>query len=242
MNSSANALANGGANGIGHRLIGLQPPLSPPPVSSAAPGAPAPVAAPAPAMTAPPSPAPAPAPAAPAPSTENLLVRFGLISTEQLDEALQDQRATGKHVAQIAVERGWVTREQLAQLVAQQQSAPPAEAPAPPPEAPAPPTEAPAPPAEAPAPAAEAPAPEPEPASEPTKTEPALETVARVYAGLTNGDRVEVESFVDLAEARRRAEDVVAALKADRPEWPCFSGRFLRPEAIVSVDVEATLR
>jgi hypothetical protein len=238
MNSSANAVANGGANGIGQRLIGLQPPLSPPPVSSVAPGppAPAPVAAPAPVMTAPPS--PAPAPTAPAPSTENLLVRFGLLSTEQLDEALRDQRGSGKHVAQIAVERGWVTREQLAQLVAEQQSAPA------PVEAPAPPAEAPAPPAEAPEPAAEAPAPEPAPAPEqtPTEPEPVLETVARVYAKLTNGDRVEVDSFTELAGARRRAEEVVSDLKADRPEWPCFSGRFLRPEAIVSVDVEATPR
>ncbi|HEX6702047.1 MAG TPA: hypothetical protein VF101_15070 [Gaiellaceae bacterium] len=233
MNSTANALANGGANGIGNHLIGLQPPLSPPPVSSAAPSvsAPAPVAAPAPApaVTAPPP--TAPAPAAPAPSTENLLVRFGLISTEQLDEALQDQRGSGKHVAQIAVERGWVTREQLSQLIVQQQSAPaPAETPAPPAEAPAP------------APAAEAPAPDPEPEPQPTKTEPVLETVARVYAKLSNGDRVEVGSFTEIADALRRAEEVVADLKSDRPEWPCFSGRFLRPEAIVSVDVEAMPR
>jgi hypothetical protein len=223
MNSTANALANGDANGIGQRLIGLQPPLSPPPAPGAPMSAPAPVAAPAPVMS-----APAPPAAAPAASPENVLVRTGLISSEQLDEALREQRGSGKHVAQIAVEHGWVTREQLSQLVAQG-SAPPASAP----------SEAPAPAAEAPEVAPE-PDPEPEPTPEPTPEEPAMEIVARVYAKLTNGDRVEVGSFRDLPEARGTAEQLVRDLRAERPEWPCFSGRFVRPEAIVSVDVEAT--
>ena len=125
MDSTLNPIAAGNGNGIGQRLIGLQPPLSPTPVASAAPSAPAPV----PVATAPPPPA-APAETPPSqPSNENLLVRFGLLTVEQVDEALREQRATGKHVAQIAVERGWVTREQLAQLVTQ---SPTAEAPAPP--------------------------------------------------------------------------------------------------------------
>src|SRR2546423_28620 len=88
---------------------------------------------------------PAPAPVATAsppppqpPSSENLLVRFGLLSPEQVDDALRDQSTSGKHVAQIAVERGWVTREQLAQLVAQPgaPTTPPAPEPAPAPVAP----------------------------------------------------------------------------------------------------------
>jgi hypothetical protein len=221
MDSTVNALANGSAP----RLIGLQPPLSPPSAVSAVPVAPAPAAAPAPVATAPPP---------PAPSTENLLVRFGLLTTEQVEEAIQDQRASGKHVAQIAVERGWVTREQLAQLVAQP-AAPPAPEPAPPVE---------------PAAAVEpAPAPEPEPVLEvapepqvePAQPEPALATVARVYARLTTGERVEIASFAELAQARERAAEVVRELTATQPEWPFFSGRFVRPEAIVTVDVEATL-
>ena len=65
--------------------------------------------------------------------------------------------------------------------------------------------------------------------------------VARVWARLTTGERVEVASFADLREARARAEQVVRELSAERSEWPCFAGRFVRPEAIVSLDVEATL-
>src|SRR5437879_4958301 len=170
MDSTLNAIAVGNGSGIGQRLIGLQPPLSPPPAASAAPAAPRAAAPPAPAPVAAAAPPSAPAPAAPTASTENLLVRFGLLSTDQLDEALQDQRESGKHVAQIAVERGWVTREQLAKLVPEQ--APPS-APEPPPLAPA----AVAPPVSA---AAVEPEPEPEPQIEPKHQEPAIETVARI--------------------------------------------------------------
>lgn len=238
MDPTVNALANGGTNGIGNRLIGLQPPLSPPPVASAAPSAPAP----APVATAPPPPAPVTeTPPSQSPSSENLLVRFGLLTPDQIDEALREQRASGKHVAQIAVERGWVTREQLALLVTQ-----------------APATETPAPPEPTPAPVARPvlevapePAPEPEPmqpeptqskpAPEPMQSEPALETVARVYARLSTGERIEIASFPELRQARDRAADVVRDLSATQPEWPFIAGRFVRPEAVVSVDVEATL-
>ena len=236
MDSTVHAIANGNGSGIGQRLIGLQPPLSPPPPAAAASSVPRPAMAPPPAPTPVPvgSAAPQPAPAAPTPSTENLLVRFGLLSTEQLDEALVEQRGSGKHVAQIAVERGWVTREQLTQLVAGQTAPEPAPEPtlelAPDPE-PAPELE----------PAAEA-TPEPTPEPAPAQPEqPALQTVARVYARLTTGERIQVASFPELAEARQRAEAIVRDLSAERPEWPCFAGRFVRPEAIVSVDVEATL-
>jgi outer membrane biosynthesis protein TonB len=207
------------------------------------------------------SPSPAPSPA---PSTENLLVRFGLLTTEQVEEALQEQRGNGKHVAQIAVERGWVTREQLTQLLTRTPPPPaaevvpePAQAPPPPPAEVVPEPAAPAPPA---SPAAEvvpepaaAPAPDPTPAAaptpaiapaptpEPVQPEPELPMVARVWARLSTGERVEVASFADLREARARAQGLVRELSAERPEWPCFSGRFVRPEAIVSLDVEATL-
>src|SRR2546423_14752318 len=222
MDSTLNPIANGNGSGIGQRLIGLQPPLSPPPAAAAVATAARPAAAPAaPAPVPVASAAPPPAPAAPTPSTENLLVRFGLLSTEQLDEALEEQRGSGKHVAQIAVERGWVTRDQLTQLVAGQTAPEPAPeaalelAPEPEPE-PAPELE----------PAAEA-APEPEPEPKPAQPErPALQTVARVYAKLTTGERIEIASCSELLEARQRAEAVVRDLSGERPEWPCFAGRF----------------
>jgi hypothetical protein len=81
----------------------------------------------------------------------------------------------------------------------------------------------------------------PAPAPEPVQPEPELPIVARVWARLSTGERVEVASFADLREARARAQGLVRELSAERPEWPCFSGRFVRPEAIVSLDVEATL-
>ena len=236
MDSTVNAIANGNGSGIGQRLIGLQPPLSPPPAAAAVASAPRPAPAPTPAPAPVPvaTAAPEPAPPTPTPSTENLLVRFGLLSTEQLDEALEEQRGSGKHVAQIAVERGWVTRDQLTQLVARQTAPEPAPeaalelAPEPEPE-----------PAAELEPAAEAvPEPDPQPAQ---SEQPALQTVARVYAKLTTGERIQVASFPELVEARQRAEAIVRDLSGERPEWPCFAGRFVRPEAIVSVDVEATL-
>ena len=246
-----NAVATNGA-GIGHRLIGLQPPLSPPPAASAVPPASRPAPFPPPAAvvvaTAPSPPAPAPvAQTAPSPSTDNPLVRLGLLSTDQVDEALEDQRSSGKHVAQIAVERGWVTREQLAELVSQ--PAGPAAPAAPEPEpapvaapvfevAPEPEPESRHKPKPKPKPKPES---KPEPKQEPVQTAPALESVARVYARLATGERIEVASFPELQDARMRAEEVVRDLSAERPEWPCFSGRFVRPEAIVSLDVEATL-
>src|SRR5256885_2057532 len=76
-----------------------------------------------------------------------------------------------------------------------------------------------APPAPAPA-AAVAPEPEPEPQVAPKREEPVIEMVARVYARLTTGERIEIASFPELLEARQRAEEVVRDLKAERPEWP----------------------
>jgi len=63
--------------------------------------------------------------------------------------------------------------------------------------------------------------------------------VARVFVRLGNGDRVEVASLPDLAAARLRAEDVVRELMAPREGWPFFAGRYVRPDAVVSVDLEA---
>ena len=55
MDSTLNPIANGNGSGIGQRLIGLQPPLSPPPAAAAVATAARPAAAPA---------VPAPAPVA----------------------------------------------------------------------------------------------------------------------------------------------------------------------------------
>ena len=57
---------------------------------------------------------------------------------------------------------------------------------------------------------------------------------------LVNSEAVEVAVFPSAAEAEAEAGAVVKRLASSgRGEWPWFRGRFLRPDAIVSVDVVA---
>jgi hypothetical protein len=304
-----------------------------------------------------------PAPAAdPAAATtaalESLLLRFGLVSSDQLGEALREQAETGRPVGAIVVERGWVSAADIERLTGNQVAAAPAPAPAPAPD-PAPAVEAPAPfppvleledpPAPVfrvvepePAPAPEpflavgpvepdpepapalppvtpivpfhgtftpmdepedpvavalpgppaipapvipleppvAPAPEPvqpfqppvepEPVaeavpfvSEPVPTPPAVPLPAPVapapqpapaatapdqpsvkhlvIARLTTGERVEVNSYADRNAARAEAKALMAYLREGHKDWPFVNGRFIRPESIVSIDLETVL-
>jgi len=54
---------------------------------------------------------------------------------------------------------------------------------------------------------------------------------------LSDGERVPVGSFGDPQKAREYAREVVKHLADETEGWPFFSGRFLRPETIVSVDI-----
>jgi hypothetical protein len=63
--------------------------------------------------------------------------------------------------------------------------------------------------------------------------------VARVFVRLACGDRVEVAVLPELAAARRRAEEIVQEIQEPGEGWPFFAGRFVRPDAVVSVDLEA---
>ena len=45
--------------------------------------------------------------------------------------------------------------------------------------------------------------------------------------------------FDDLKDARLHAEDLVKKLASNSHVWPHFGGRYIRPEAIISIDVEA---
>ena len=195
---------------------------------------------PAPIAPAPPvSEPPASAPAAPAEvdvpaglPLEGLLLRFGLITTEQLTEAMRERAATGKDIGAIALERGWVDEAQLARISSYSPAFPPEPAAEPEP----------------------APEPEPEPAA---VTEPTPEPVAatpapppaaeatgqriKVFVRLTNGERVEAGSFDGLDQAKERGAEIARTLAAEAPEWPFVAGRFLRPDTIVSLDVEPEL-
>jgi hypothetical protein len=198
-----------------------------------------------------------------------LLVRSGALTIEQLSEALRVNVATGRNVEEIAVERGWVTAEQVAQLVAAKQAVAPepvAQVPAPVQVAPAPPPVQPQPvqpvqpvqptepvqpvqavqPAEpgpqpvaqyaapAPAPIAPGAAVVPTPGNQPVEGE---KTVG-VFLNLTDGQRVWVGRCATEADAERRAQEVIQAFVRPEPGvWPRFGGRFVRPEAVVSVEL-----
>ena len=233
MSSALNQNSNGiAAAGIGSPVYVSEPPLSPPsPRASAQ----APVPAPPPEQPERPvlEVAPDPAPAAPAPAPEpeastalpleGLLLRFGLITTEQLTEAMRERSATGKDIGAIVLARGWVTEAQLARVASD------GTAPAPEPEA---------------APKLEA-APEPEPPASPAPppaaaAQPAGQRV-KVFARLTSGERVDAGAFPSLDEAKERGAEIARTLAADSPDWPFVAGRFLRPDTIVSLDVEPEL-
>jgi Type II secretion system (T2SS), protein E, N-terminal domain len=84
-----------------------------------------------------------------------------------------------------------------------------------------------------PEPVAAAPAVEQELQQEP---EPSL--ACRVVLRLSDGERIEVGTYASEAEAVEGARGVIAQMAADGTSWPFFAGRFLRPDTIVSVDLE----
>jgi hypothetical protein len=302
------------------RVMG-EPPLSPPTSAAVSPPPPPPLQGTSlhPVHAEP----PAPAPVAAAPtdgaesSLETLLLRFRLITPDQLDEAQRLKQETGRDIGALVVERGWATEDQLSRLLSYAPALAPEE-PAPAPAQPAEPvaqepaqywatdaqtdpalTVVPAPalepafeaapervaeqmteavaeqqPAFEPQPAPELqavaivepalqpvglvePTPEPQPTfvapepiveqhvqAEPVAEQtpaPAPEVGARVFVRLTTGERLEVGMYGDLDSARARGAAVVRELMAAGTDWPVFGGRFLRPDAVVSVDIEPTV-
>ena len=260
MSSVFNQNTNGmSAVGMASPVFVAEPPLSPPsPRASAQPAAPAPpeppileVAAP-PTSIAPEPPTSAPpASAPPAPAEvdvpaglplEGLLLRFGLITTEQLTEAMREKAATGKDIGAIALERGWVDEAQLTRISSYSPALSP-EPPAEPEPAPEPEPEPAAVPEPSPEPVAASPAPPPDPeptAAPPPTAQPTGQRV-KVFVRLANGERVEAGSFDGLGQAKERGAEISRTLAADAPEWPFVAGRFLRPDTIVSLDVEPEL-
>lgn len=109
-----------------------------------------------------------------------------------------------------------------------------------PPVSPAPPLSPdPAPVAPAPAPAPElAPAAHLEPA--PPAVEPPVAAPARhrILVRLDSGEQIEVAAHADAAAARAEATTLMRYLRDGRGDWPFVGDRFVRPERIVSVDVE----
>jgi hypothetical protein len=89
------------------------------------------------------------------------------------------------------------------------------------------------------------PAPEPQPALKPPSLRvPAPEPddptpgSARVTIRLTTGERVPVAEFPTHDGAKEHARSLIRDIADSGDEWPLVNGRFLKPETIVSVDVE----
>src|SRR5437763_17047203 len=220
VNSAFNQNSNGvSVVGVAGPALVAEPPLSPPPTPASVPQpAPAPQE-PAPVLEVAPAPAPvvavAPAPIAPAPPApaepeapaglplEGLLLRFGLITPEQLTEAMRERTATGKDIGAIVVERGWVDAAQLARVVSGDTAAAPEPTPEPEPAADLEPTPVPPPPAAA---------------------QPSGQRV-KVFVRLTSGERVDAGSFGSLDQAKEHGAEIARILAGESPEWPFVAGR-----------------
>jgi Type II secretion system (T2SS), protein E, N-terminal domain len=80
----------------------------------------------------------------------------------------------------------------------------------------------------------------PAPVFEQTVTEPDadVDTTWSVSLRLTDGEQLEIGVFRTGEEAREHAQSVVRQISSDH-SWPFFEGRFIRPDAIISVDLAA---
>jgi hypothetical protein len=240
-------------------------------------------------------------------SLGELLLESGLLTREQLDDALREAARRGRRLGEIVLERGWVHERTLAHCLASQKGLPfvSLRDRSPEPEAvkllprktahlyaalpveldgPVPVVAISDPTNEAamasvrtafrgeirfavaatselasaldraydalePAPVVAAPESNPEP--EPTQgtdlaAEPRAEAAPsdgksfHVAIRLMNSEAVSVGTYASAADAEAEAAAVVKRLASTGPaEWPSFRGRFLRPDAIVSVDVVA---
>jgi hypothetical protein len=85
------------------------------------------------------------------------------------------------------------------------------------------------------------PATEPPPAPAPAAfAPPAAVPLHRVGVRLTTGEQIDVATHEDEAAARAEATALMRYLRDGQGDWPFLAGRFVRPETIVSIDVDAT--
>ena len=64
----------------------------------------------------------------------------------------------------------------------------------------------------------------------------------RVSIRFLGNDCVEVASHTDAVEAKSAAQALVAQLTQEGGDWPFVGGRFVRPDAVLSIDVDAVVR
>jgi len=160
-----------------------------------------------------------PPPPAVAPSLEAQVVRIGLMTPADVETTLRAEAETGRPFAQLAVEQGHVDAADMARLV---------DAPAPEPAPELPPAAV--------APVAAEALPQVEAAPAPAVAE-APARAAEVFIRLTNGERIAAGSYDGQEPAEARAKELMQALDGDG-DWPQIGGRFIRPDAVVSIDVD----
>ena len=56
---------------------------------------------------------------------------------------------------------------------------------------------------------------------------------------LTSGERISAGAFDSQEAAERRARELMIAVDA-HGDWPCVDGRFIKPDAVVSIDVDVS--
>src|SRR5207237_547762 len=152
-------------------------------------------------------------------------------------------------VAETVVGRGWVSADDLAQVLSSlSPGAAQAQAPAPVEPAPVEPapvvTAPPAPEPVEPAPlAATPPAPDPAPAvvpppaPEPARRPIAVDGAVRVIVRLRNGEHLDAGSYDEPTAARTRAHELVEEVQAE-DAWPFVAGRSIAPEEIDTIFLE----
>jgi hypothetical protein len=64
--------------------------------------------------------------------------------------------------------------------------------------------------------------------------------VTNVLLCLSNGERIPVEAFDEPDSAKDRARALTQELQATS-EWYFVDGRFIRPDAVISIDLENTI-
>lgn len=177
-----------------------------------------------------------------------LLVRSGIITMDQLSDALRENIATGRAVEEIVVSRGWVDADALASLLAAKRSVTgepaPVTAPPPRPVTPPPPV-APPPPVQAHAPSVD-PAPSPPVAPETAEAAPppVVQTgetgtgSVAVFLNLADGERLWVGRFASTEAGEGHAAEIIDALMRPEPGvWPRFGNRLVRPGSVVAVEL-----
>lgn len=60
---------------------------------------------------------------------------------------------------------------------------------------------------------------------------------AVVWLRLSSGERVSAGEFDTRETAERRARELMVAVDAPG-SWPCVDGRYIKPDAVVSIDVD----